>query len=154
MQEPPPPKRFKLEVISVSNRGRSQQETAEWKGIIMEEEGVLYTVLSFLDVSDVTRSKRVNKQWKRLCERALDEGFLPKLEFQSNPELREAIKRYCQYKRECIDDIGRTYGYPIGKWRVGKLTDFSHCFWRMREFNESSEKNWSPFLPATYQWER
>ena len=133
MQEPPPPKRFKLEVISVSNRGRSQQETAEWKGIIMEEEGVLYTVLSFLDVSDVTRSKRVNKKWKRLGERALKEGFMPRLEFQSNPELREAIKRYCQYESDLMDEIGRTYGFPIGKWRVGK----NDPFWSLLRPNDN-----------------
>lgn len=101
------------------------------------EDGLVLCLLSYLDVSDVVRSKRVNKRWKCLCEKAIDDNFQPKYEFKDDwLKLRGIVKRYCSYKKHRIDWIGKTYGYPINKWKVGKVRDFSHVFSFQTNFNE------------------
>jgi surface protein len=87
-------------------------------------------ILSSLDASNVVALERVNKRWQQLCKETIQANFQPKKDLESNSELRDAVAMYCRYKRkkEEIDEIGRTYGFPIGKWRVGKLTDFSEVF--------------------------
>lgn len=55
--------------------------------------------------------------------------------FQSNPELRQAVKQY-QNHETYNEELATKYGWPIGNWCVGQVTDFSFVFQHQRYFNE------------------
>jgi hypothetical protein len=54
--------------------------------------------------------------------------------FQSKEELKRALRKYCAAHN--VDDIARTYGYPIDKWDVSQLQDMSGLFVGMERFDE------------------
>jgi surface protein len=95
-------------------------------------DNVAFHIVSFFDVSDVTKSKRVNKSWKLLCEHAIKLNFQPKRAFCGKWELKDTAARYCEHHKDNIDEIGRTYGYPINKWDVSQVEDFSGLFKRQK----------------------
>lgn len=102
---------------------------------------IMLTVLSFLEVSDVLKFKRVNKRWMKLCNIAIDINFPPRKKFQSNQELRQRAFMYCGGKegtrnKESMNFIASTFGYPIGKWQVGGLISFCDVFCGLEHFNE------------------
>ncbi|KAL3912337.1 MAG: hypothetical protein SGILL_006924 [Bacillariaceae sp.] len=109
---------------------------ADWE----RHDGLVLHVLSFFDVSEVMLTKTVNKRWNRLCNTAIDNNFQPKREFHVIRELNRIVRKYCQYNKATINHIGRTYGFPIGKWKVGKVTKFSYLFAFQRHFNEDISK--------------
>lgn len=55
--------------------------------------------------------------------------------FASRTELQKAVDHYLDdptsHKR-----LSAKYGYPMGQWDVGRVTDFSHLFAKRIEFNE------------------
>jgi surface protein len=55
--------------------------------------------------------------------------------FQTNQELREAVKKYKNYQT-LNAELASRYGWPIGNWCVGQLDDFSFVFQHQRKFNE------------------
>ena len=67
-------------------------QTPRWEGV----DEIVLRVLTFFDVSDVVKSKRVNKRWQKLCQEAVDTNFPPKKKFKTNKELRGAVKKYCR----------------------------------------------------------
>lgn len=95
-------------------------------------------IMSFLDVSDVVRSKRVNKQWQRFCQMAIQANFQPQdnYYFYGRHTLRDMVLIYCNYHKDDIDKIGRTYGYPINKWSVVCVEKFDSLFAFCGNFNE------------------
>ena len=72
--------------------------------------------------------------------------------FQTNDELRRTtVWKYIKTVDNPVDTekIGRTYGWPIGKWDVSKLEDFSHVFYdRCSTFNEDISE-WSTSRATT-----
>lgn len=60
--------------------------------------------------------------------------------FTSRTELREAV---VQYLRNPVEGTptAETYGYPIGSWCVGRVTDFTDLFVNSVTFNEDIS-NW------------
>jgi surface protein len=120
---------------------------------LLGKSGVLETMLSFMDTPRAAMMRRVNKRWKKCAEIALEQQT--KKAFTSNMELRNAVRHYCGMKSVREDEWGRyrcgchisdtcsvifTYGPIIGKWNVSKVTDFSHVFSRMTDFNEHIEE--------------
>jgi surface protein len=105
-----------------------------------QQDSILLKIFAFFDVSDVCESQRVDKRWLRLCKKAIDVGFQPKKAFQNGDELREIAENYWQYKKVIINGIGKKYGFPIGKWEVGKVKDFSRVFQCAYHFNEDISK--------------
>ena len=103
----------------------------------MHEDGILLNFLSFLKVSDVVRSKRVNKKWRQLCTKVIDENYRSKMAFTTTKELILAVRRYCMYRKRTMDGFGATDGFPIGKWDVSHLNNFEGVFHAAWNFNES-----------------
>ena len=62
--------------------------------------------------------------------------------FSSKQELQQAVDAYI----ECNDDVSCKaslgYGYPIGNWCTGQVTDMSDLFWNKATFNEPLT-NWN-----------
>ena len=56
--------------------------------------------------------------------------------FTSKTELQQAINDYinCNDEFRCKASLG--YGYPIGNWCTGKITDMSYIFQYKNTFNE------------------
>ena len=103
---------------------------------------LLLNTLSFCDTSTLCQWKRVNKRWRELCLSVIDEkcrlnnaNRKPK-QFLSNKDLRDAVRKYCKYEAESMEEIACLYGFPINKWDVSQMTDFGHAFYNMTEFNE------------------
>jgi Mycoplasma protein of unknown function, DUF285 len=100
---------------------------------------VVYT-LSFLqlDVKTLLKMERVNKSWRQLCKKTIDDKCSPNgpKAFQSKQELRDAVVKYCKYEAESMEEIACIYGYPIDKSNVSQVEDMSYLFKGMDTFNE------------------
>ena len=115
------------------------------------DEDILVQAFQFLDVvSIIQKVKPICKQWKRLSIIAIDmKCYKTKKPFETNEELKEAADKYAGsyheilgdgdyddqrepiYKpcgADAIEDLASTYGYPIDKWDVSKIEDFSYIF--------------------------
>lgn len=97
---------------------------------------IVTCMLSFMDVSDVVRFKGVDQKWKELCVDVIKHNFKPKKTFKTKDKLCWAVKKYFKNNKKAMDFFGRTYGYPIGKWNVSRITDFSYLFEGHADFNE------------------
>ena len=71
--------------------------------------------------------------------RAIEEkcGGVPQ-PFRTNEELKATVRKYINSKDNPKDaeEIARTYSWPIGKWDVSNLQDFSGVFQDCYTFNE------------------
>jgi surface protein len=101
------------------------------------EDDLAQRVLSFLDVVTLVGTKRVNRRWRELCTAAIDGKCHNPKHFESNKELRDAVEQYCSKDPEAVERLAVIYAYPINKWNVSLLTDFSEIFSNQLEFNES-----------------
>jgi hypothetical protein len=94
------------------------------------DEGTLVVyALSFLDVKNLLLTERVNKTWRDLCKKTISGkiGQEGPRAFESNQELRDAVRKYSRYKTAAVmEEFACTYGYPINKWDVSQLEDLSH----------------------------
>jgi surface protein len=119
-------------------------EISEWEA----QDGLVLNVLFFLDLSNLVRSTRVNKRWKALCTTTIDAEYGNKQgnkqAFESNDELCDAVEKYCNAlvavrdgkNTVSMEEVACKYGYPIGRWDVSQVDDFSFVFAYMSEFNE------------------
>eukprot|EP00548_Thalassiothrix_antarctica_P001113 CAMPEP_0194135012 /NCGR_PEP_ID=MMETSP0152-20130528/5087_1 /TAXON_ID=1049557 /ORGANISM="Thalassiothrix antarctica, Strain L6-D1" /LENGTH=311 /DNA_ID=CAMNT_0038831015 /DNA_START=99 /DNA_END=1031 /DNA_ORIENTATION=- len=114
-------------------------------------EDLMGVILSYLNVVTLTKKKLVSTRWGKLCIVAIDRkvSFSDK-PFGSNRELKKKIRDYINVKSNAVDDNGNeneniiiqaeklasTYGWPIAKWDVSQIEDFSHIFSYTRDFNE------------------
>ena len=56
--------------------------------------------------------------------------------FHSNQELRKAVHTYCRRNEsQSLENVVSTYGYPIDKWDVSQVTNFSRVFAMQMNFN-------------------
>ena len=71
--------------------------------------------------------------------------------FSSKQQLRDAINAYI----ECNDDVNCKkllgYGYPIGNWCTGQVTDMSYIFHNKDTFNEPLT-NWDTSRVTNFAW--
>jgi len=101
------------------------------------ENGILSHALPFLDVVSIVDKKIVCTKWRDHCEAAIDsKGRDIKKAFANNEELREKVRQYVKGDHDDIEDIAREFGYPIGKWNVSQVKDFSCTFRFQMTFNE------------------
>jgi surface protein len=108
-------------------------------------EELLPSILSHLDVVSLIQKKRVCRSWRDFCTVAIDAKRTPttRKAFSTNQELRQAVETYCwefhgppAADPEDMETIAQTYGYPINKWDVSTLQDFSSIFRDAHTFNE------------------
>jgi surface protein len=113
----------------------------EWRSL---PEELLPSIMSHLDVKTLIEKKRVCSTWRYACTEAIDNKQTKA--FSTNEELRQAVKKYCgcnkRYRSythcrpQDAEEFAQTYGYPINKWDVSNLQDFSYIFWNEDTFNE------------------
>jgi surface protein len=113
-----------------------QESYQEW--LYHDDSLLVMHVLSFLDVKSLLQKERVDKTWRKLCRKAIYGKCGPNgpIAFQSRRELRDTVKKYCNYDLLAMEEIACFYGYPINKWDVSQVEDMSHVFESMKTFNE------------------
>jgi surface protein len=117
-------------------------------------EDLFPSILSHWDVVTLVEKKRVCQDWKLLCTDAIDAKRTETTQktFRTNQELKDVVKKYCGYYEDPIladthgysqvcspedaEEIATTYGWPINKWDVSNVQDFSHIFATNQGFNE------------------
>eukprot|EP00978_Attheya_sp_CCMP212_P004803 scaffold10586_cov46-Attheya_sp.AAC.1 len=94
-------------------------------------------IISFLDVPSLVRNKAVCRSWQRLFTEAVDRKAptTPRA-FQSGQELRGAVNKYVKYDPDDAEEFVKTYGWPIDKWDVSHVNDFTRIFQGKESFNE------------------
>lgn len=112
---------------------------------------IVENILIFLDSKEIASKRRVAKLWNPLGLKVLKNPLHGKKAFESNEELRYAVKQYCHGQRYSYDlgypttnkkkqfEIKCMYGFIIGKWDVRQVQDFRKIFFGMEEFNEPLE---------------
>jgi hypothetical protein len=103
------------------------------------DEGFLVVqALSFLDVKTLLQNERVDKTWRKLCKKTVQNKCNPHgtKRFQSKLELRDAVDKYCKYDAVSMEYIACTYGYPIDRWDVSQIESMSGLFKHKYNFNE------------------
>jgi hypothetical protein len=108
-------------------------------------------IASHWDVATLVHKKQVCQEWKQLCTDAIDfkRTETTKKAFQTFDELNDAVKNYFgvlphqiiltfsqRCSREDAEAIATTYGFPINKWDVSNVQDFSNLCWTNEGFNE------------------
>eukprot|EP00546_Thalassionema_frauenfeldii_P003428 CAMPEP_0178938026 /NCGR_PEP_ID=MMETSP0786-20121207/26102_1 /TAXON_ID=186022 /ORGANISM="Thalassionema frauenfeldii, Strain CCMP 1798" /LENGTH=105 /DNA_ID=CAMNT_0020616699 /DNA_START=454 /DNA_END=767 /DNA_ORIENTATION=- len=63
-------------------------------------------------------------------------SILGNQKFMTHEELYDKVRKYHDNKIIYADELARTYGWPIGKWDVSLLTDFTKMFCQLQNFNE------------------
>mmetsp|Transcript_41283 Transcript_41283/g.46920 ORF Transcript_41283/g.46920 Transcript_41283/m.46920 type:complete len:302 (+) Transcript_41283:225-1130(+) len=132
--------------------------------MVEENEDLLSKILSLLDTVSLIQKKGVSVRWRKLCTYAIDSKLLlssqyeeqnnasssslndtttinsttKRKSFDNRYELRTAINDYIDSRSypENAEIIARLYGWPIGKWDVSKIRDFSRVFREKDTFNE------------------
>eukprot|EP00978_Attheya_sp_CCMP212_P015008 scaffold38565_cov61-Attheya_sp.AAC.1 len=66
-------------------------------------------ILSFLDVPTLVRKKTVCRSWKLLFTNTIDEKASTPKPFESNEELREAVKKYTEYNIVDAEEFATTH---------------------------------------------
>eukprot|EP00978_Attheya_sp_CCMP212_P042256 scaffold254712_cov55-Attheya_sp.AAC.1 len=94
-------------------------------------------ILSFLDVTNLVRKKAVCRSWQILCTSAIrQKAPIPKA-FQSDTELKEAVAKYTNYNFVDADEFAETYGWPMDRWDISNIQNFSFLFDGKVSFNEN-----------------
>jgi surface protein len=94
-----------------------------------------YLIMSFWDVPTLVQNKAVCRRWKRVCTAVIDQKEpVPRKAFETSVELRSAIKRY--KVGAYAETLASTYGWPIDKWDVSRIQDFSLAFTERDDFND------------------
>jgi surface protein len=119
-------------------------------------EELFLDIASHWDVATFIEKKRVCRQWNHRCTDAIDAKRTETTQkaFTTTQELCCAVRKYCGYhlkeedngcchrvySQRCSQEgakaIASTYGYPINKWDVSKIQDFSKIFHDNTGFNE------------------
>eukprot|EP00546_Thalassionema_frauenfeldii_P006749 CAMPEP_0178917012 /NCGR_PEP_ID=MMETSP0786-20121207/12997_1 /TAXON_ID=186022 /ORGANISM="Thalassionema frauenfeldii, Strain CCMP 1798" /LENGTH=217 /DNA_ID=CAMNT_0020590489 /DNA_START=117 /DNA_END=767 /DNA_ORIENTATION=- len=112
----------------------SQKQRLQTNDIALPED-TFFVVFDFSMFQTLCRVKTVCKWWMKKIDTAIL-FRVGRKQFITNKQLREAVRRYCFEKKYNSEELARTYGWPIGKWDVSQVTDFSYIFKHMRCFNE------------------
>ena len=114
-------------------------------------EELMHAIFSHFDVKTLVEKKIVCRNWRQICTEAIDAKRTKA--FETNKELTDAVDKYCGY-RDCdhpifcgnphirptqwitwphydavlAEEFASTYGYPMNKWDVSNVEDFSNIF--------------------------
>jgi surface protein len=118
----------------------------EWPSDVLPDD-LWLLVLSHFDVKTLMEKKQVCRSWCHSCTEAMDAKQT--MAFSTNQQLRQAVQKYCRYDEatesyssqhqnnpQDAEEMAQTYGYPIDKWDVSNLQDFSNIFQGIDTFNE------------------
>mmetsp|Transcript_12704 Transcript_12704/g.18679 ORF Transcript_12704/g.18679 Transcript_12704/m.18679 type:complete len:212 (+) Transcript_12704:76-711(+) len=104
--------------------------------IMSHYDDIIIEIMCFADVPTLVRIKVVCSTWKTLAAKAIDYKLPPtgRKQFTESIELYRAVRKYPIEAN--AEKLARVYGWPIGKWDVSGITDFSNIFRNQRSFNE------------------
>jgi len=109
---------------------------------VMEQNDLLPQIMKFWEVTVLVKNKAVCRNWSKLCTQIIDAKCDDKkLKFQQNMELRANVKQYLRFHPDDAEKFASTYGWPMGKWDVSSIRDFSFMFYCHSDFNEDIS-NW------------
>mmetsp|Transcript_11643 Transcript_11643/g.17904 ORF Transcript_11643/g.17904 Transcript_11643/m.17904 type:complete len:373 (+) Transcript_11643:99-1217(+) len=95
----------------------------------------ILVVFTFNSFPTLCRVKPVCQWWMKSV--GIGIGIrLGKKAFVTREELLEAIGKYCGDKVKYAEELAVMYGWPIGKWDVSKVTNFTKVFEHQSSFNE------------------
>jgi surface protein len=97
---------------------------------------IVTEVLKFLDVQTLLRTKAVCKEWQCKCTVVIDFKGTNSNSFETNQELKDAVRRYKNSNPDEDEELASTYGWPINNWDVSNVEDFSKIFDEQRSFND------------------
>eukprot|EP00978_Attheya_sp_CCMP212_P033927 scaffold139664_cov55-Attheya_sp.AAC.2 len=101
-------------------------------------EEMVHHILTFLDVATLAQKRTVCRLWRELCTTAIDQKApIHRTAFETNDELRGAVKKYTMYKADDAEEFAATYGWPMDKWDVSRVQNLSSIFHGNHEFNEN-----------------
>jgi surface protein len=98
----------------------------------LPEETIL-EVMTYWDVATLVRLKLV------CSTRAMDaKAGRARRRFETNKELRLAVRKYTGVRSNSdhAEELAGLYGWPIHRWDVSQVDDFSHVFHGALDFNE------------------
>eukprot|EP00978_Attheya_sp_CCMP212_P040367 scaffold219610_cov41-Attheya_sp.AAC.1 len=93
-------------------------------------------ILTFLDVPTLVQKKAVCRSWRTLFTDIIRQKAVTPKAFQTRKELRQAVQKYAKYNRVDAEEVAQTYGWPIDRWNVSNVEDFSYIFYFAESFNE------------------
>eukprot|EP00978_Attheya_sp_CCMP212_P022299 scaffold66326_cov57-Attheya_sp.AAC.2 len=94
-------------------------------------------ILSFLDVPTLVQKKSVCRSWKLLFTNTINQKASAPKAFESRTELKEAVNTYTKYNLDDAEAFVSMYGgWPIDRWDVSNIRDFSGIFAWRESFNE------------------
>jgi surface protein len=102
-------------------------------------EDTILEVMTYWDVATLVRLKLVSRQWQQLGSRAMDaKAGRRRRRFETNKELRLAVRKYTGVRSNPnhAEELAGLYGWPIHRWDVSQVDDFSHVFHGAIDFNE------------------
>jgi surface protein len=108
-------------------------------------------VLGFLDVPILVRKKVICQSWRSVFTVTIEQKAPTPKAFESNQELRSAVGKYAEYNPDDAESFATTYGWPIGRWNVSNVVNFSHVFSHSKSFNESIG-SWDVSNSISMQW--
>jgi surface protein len=146
--QPPVPASNMNETI----KKRSFQHVQQARQYYILPEELFLPILSHFHVTTLIEKKQISRHWCTMCTAAIDSKQT--IAFRSNEELRSAVRRYCGYDEDVhhdpiheennpplhpheAEDFACTYGWPINRWNVSNLEDFSYIFDHLSVFNEN-----------------
>jgi len=94
-------------------------------------------IISFLDVPTLVQKRVVCRSWQILFTHVIDQKAPTPKAFQSRRELNLAVSKYTKYIRADAEEFATTYGWPIGRWDVSHVQDFSWLFCNGESFNKN-----------------
>eukprot|EP00978_Attheya_sp_CCMP212_P015633 scaffold40295_cov46-Attheya_sp.AAC.1 len=94
-------------------------------------------ILGFLDVPTLVQKKVICHSWQRLFTDTIEQKAPTPKAFEFNQELRSAVEKYAEYNPDDAEYFATTYGWPIGRWDVSNVVNFSDVFSGLSSFNES-----------------
>jgi surface protein len=124
-------------MASASSSSEEPLPVEEWRSRPPEES--IFEILSHFDVITLIAKKQVCPPWTRLCTLAIDAKRT--CAFRTNKTLLDAVQKYLHddcdnHTADTVKEFATTYGYPIGKWDVSNVKDFSSVFALCGRFNE------------------
>eukprot|EP00978_Attheya_sp_CCMP212_P043291 scaffold279942_cov32-Attheya_sp.AAC.1 len=105
-------------------------------------EDVGHYILSFLDVPTLVQKKAVCRSWKVLLTNTIRQKASTPKAFQSKRELKDAVDMYSEFNLGDAEEIAHTYGWPIDRWDVSHVEDFSQLF-RWKESFDENISSWN-----------
>mmetsp|Transcript_22680 Transcript_22680/g.34279 ORF Transcript_22680/g.34279 Transcript_22680/m.34279 type:complete len:230 (-) Transcript_22680:48-737(-) len=109
----------------------SKKKPVDVNNALLETEDLLIVVFGYLDFPTLVLIQRVCTYWRFIFK-----GRLGNKPFATHQELFDRVIEYCRHKARYGYGIATTYGWPIGKWDVSQITDFSGIFFNQITFNE------------------